>query len=235
MIRVSAPAFFLAVDPLPRWMWIAFAAAIVFGGWTPILDPWEIDSSLAPVLFLQMFAASGGFHASAARGHYDPILVRGGSRSAIALASLAASAAPGLTAWLTLVVAALMSGCPPELALAPHRHVAVALVSCGAWWAGLAIPRLAAGALWAVLLVAMAVSRTLLMEQLAVVQSRPGDVAEILASAAVFTVCPFLMLGSFAAALDPRVLAVTASAAGLMAWSGVRRVARHDYTLTEPS
>ena len=235
MIRVSAPRFFLAVAPLPRWMWIAFAAAVIFGTWTLILDPREIDSSLASVLFLQMFAGSSGYCASASRGHYDPILVRGGSRSTIAMASLAASAAPGLTAWLTLVIVALTMGCPPELALAPHRHVGFAVVSCGAWCAGLAMPRLAAGALWAVVLVAMAVSRTLLAEQLAVIQATPGDVAEVLASAAVFTVCPFLMLGSFAAALDPRVLAATISGVVLMVWSGMRRLARYDYTLMEPS
>ena len=235
MISVSPARYFMAVTPSPPWIHAAFGTAVALGAWTLWLNPQELDSALAPPLFLQMFAVSSGFGGSAARGHFDPLLVSGRSRPAIAVGSLIAAAAPGAVSWAAIVLFALLSGCALSMALAPQRHLAFILISGAAWSAGLLMPRLAAGAVWSALLIALAVSRMTLGTPLALVQVPPDGVLQVFSTAGLVLVCPFLLLGSFAGASDVRVLGTVAAVVLLIVWWGVSCISRRDYSLAEAS
>ena len=175
MIRTSSLRYFLVVSPCPGWMRAAFGAALLLGCATLWLNPAELDSALGSILVLQMFSASNGYAALAARGHYDPLLVSGRSRRTIALANLSAAALPGVVAWVGVAVMASALG-RADLALAPHRQVALLLASVVPWAGGLALPRMAAGAAWALALFTLASSRganqALLLVQIAPVGRR---------------------------------------------------------------
>jgi hypothetical protein len=213
-------------------MLVGFAAAVLIGGITLWLNPGDVDSAFGSILLLQMFSASSGYTASAARGCFDPLLVSGRSRSSIALGSLMAAALPGLVAWIAIVVFATALG-RAETALALHRQTALLLVSAGAWAVGLALPRMAAGALWSFTLVTLAMSRVL-GQHLAVVQVVPVGVHHATAAAA-FAVCPYLLLGDFAAAKNAVVIGIDVLVAMAMVSAGAGYVARHEYTLVEPA
>lgn len=234
MIRASSVRFFLVVSPSPVWMRIAFGAAVLVGGTTLWLNPGDVDSAFGSILLLQMFSASSGYGASAARGYYDPLLVSGRSRVGIALSSLIAAAVPGAVAWLVIATIATAMG-RGHSAFALHRQTALVLVSAGAWAAGLALPRMAAGALWSVLLVTLALSRGVVGEYLVVVQSPPASVYQGLSSAAAFAVCPYLLLSEFAAARDAGVIGLDLLLAGALVWAGASYITRREYCLVEPA
>lgn len=236
MIRTTSGRFFLVVTPLPLWLWAALAIVVGLGIWTLVLNPRELDSALGMTLFLQMFAASTGFSAAAARGYFDPLLVSGRSRASIALGHLLASAAPGAVAWVVLSgTALLLGGGGSAGAGASSRHVAFVIVSCVAWGAGLVLPRLAAGALWGTLLLVVAMNRGIAAGVLLTAQSAPSSLRDVLFSAVAFAVCPFLLLGDVPAASDVRVLAVASGAAAAFVGAGVVYVSRHDFSLAEPA
>jgi hypothetical protein len=234
MIRVSSVRFFLTVSPAPVWMRAAFAAAVAIGIGTLWLNPAEVDAALGSILLLQMFSASNGYSASSARGHFDPILVSGRPRLSIAAANLLAAALPGVVAWLAIVVVALALGHSPRAA-APHRQMALVTVSCAAWAAGLTLPRMAAGALWSVVLVALAMSRGMFADALLVAQAVPTGLGQVAAAAAACSICPFLLLGELPGATDARVLTLDGAAAIMVALVGVRHVCRREYGLVEPA
>lgn len=233
MIRVSSARFFLVVAPCPSWMRAAFGAAVLMGGATLWFNPSDVDSALGSILLLQMFSASSGYAASAARGHFDPILVSDRSRAGVAAGSLAAAALPGAIAWMLVVGWAAALGAGPA-ALAPQRLAAFVVVSCAAWSAGLAWPRMAAGAVWTTVLVTLALSRHSITDYLAVVQSVPHGVSQLSAATTACVVCPFLLLGDFAGVRDLRVVSLVLAAAVAAAAAGVRYIGARDYTLVEP-
>ena len=233
MVRASCLWFLLVVSPSATWTHAALAASVLIGAATIWVNPEGLDSALGGILLLQMFAASSGFTSSASRGYFDPLLTGGRSRRQVAGASLAASTLPGLAAWgMTAIIAAALG--PAATALAPHRFVAIVLVSTVSWAGGLALPRMAAGASWAFVLVAMALSRGILNQCLLVVQSQPGDWLHAIAAAAAFAVCPFLLLGDFAAATRAPVIGLDLALALTAVWLGVRYLARREYSLVEP-
>jgi hypothetical protein len=235
MIRVSATRYFMAISPLPFWLRAALAAAVAIGGWTLVLDRRGLDSAFGTTLFLQMFAVSSGFGSAAARGYLDPLLVSGRSRRSIAAGSLAAAAIPGILAWLALVSLALaLGGDAAASARTMSRHLALLLVSCTAWTLGLALHRLAAGALWTVLLISMAGFRDTLTAFLPAAQAIPQDVVTVFTSAASFVVCPFLLMGDLPAASDLRVLAVTVCIEVLIVSAGCAHIVRREYPLVAP-
>jgi hypothetical protein len=215
-------------------MRIAFGAAVLIGGATLWLNPGDVDSAFGSILLLQMFSASSGYAGSAARGYYDPLLVSGRSRAGIALGSLIAAAAPGALAWLAIAAIATALG-RGHSAFALHRQAALVLVSTAAWAAGLALPRMAAGALWSALLLTLTLSRGFVGEYLAVVQSPPANVYQGLSSAAAFAICPFLLLGEFAAAKDARVIGLDLLLAAALTWAGVSHITRRESCLVEPA
>ena len=233
MIRASCLRFLFVVSPPATWMYVAFVASVLIGAATLWLNPADVDSAFGSILLLQMFSASSGFAGSAARGYFDPILADGRSRSRVAMGSLVASTLPGVAAWLMIVLIAATLG-RAATALTLHRLAALILVSTIAWAGGLALPRMAAGGLWAFVLLTAALSRGAVAQYLAVVQSPPTDVQDGLASAAAFAICPYLLLGEFPAATDPFVIGADLCIALTVAWSGFRYIARRDYSLVEP-
>jgi len=233
MIRASCLRFLLVVSPSATWTHAALAASVLIGAATVWVNPQDVDSAFGGILLLQMFAASSGFTSSASRGYFDPLLTSGRSRRQVAVASLAASTLPGLAAWvMTAIIAAALG--PAATALALHRFVALVLVSTISWAGGLALPRMAAGAVWAFVLVAMALSRGIFSQYLFVVQSQPDEVLHVIASAAAFAVCPFLLLGDFAAATHGPVIGVDVVLALTAVGLGFRYLAQRDYSLVEP-
>ena len=234
MIRASCLRFLYVISPPATWMYAAFAASVLMGSATLWLNPTDVDSAFGSILLLQMFSASSGFAGSAARGYFDPILAGGRSRSRIAMGSLVASTAPGGAAWLLIVLVAAVMG-RAGAALTPHRFVALILVSTIAWAGGLALPRMAAGGLWAFVLLTAALSREAVGGYLTVVQSPPAGVRDALASPAAFSICPYLLLGEFPAVRDPIVIGIDLCVALTVAWSGFRYIERREYSLVEPA
>jgi hypothetical protein len=224
--------FFLVVTPPAVWMRVAFVIAAAAGVLTLWFDPREVDAGFGSILLLQMFAVSNGFAASAGRGHFDPLLVSGRSRTRIALENCLASSLPGVFAWMVIALAAVLLG-HSRSAVSPHRVLALVMVSCAAWSGGLALPRLASGALWSLALVALAMSRGLLSDFALAVQSPPAGFRQVVASASAIAACPFLLLGEFPGAKDPRVLAIDAAAAVGMLLAGARYIRRREYELGE--
>lgn len=233
MIRASCLRFLLVVSPPAMWMYVAFGASVLIGAVTLWLNPKDVDSAFGSILLLQMFSASSGFAGSAAHGYFDPILAGGRSRNRIALGSLVASTLPGVAAWLIIVLIAAALG-QAGTALRFHRFVALILVSTIAWAGGLALPRMAAGGLWAFVLLTAALSRGAIAQYLVVVQTPPAGVHEALASAAAFAICPYLLLGEFPAARDPLVIGADLCVALTVTWSGCRYIGRREYSLVEP-
>ncbi len=234
MIRTSTVRFFLVVAPAPRWILAAFGVAVMLGAVTLWFNPKEVDAAFGSVLLLQMFAVSNGFGSSASRGHFDPILVSLRRRTDIAVGNLIATSLPGVVAWLVIAGMASVMG-QATVALAAQRTVAILVVSGSAWAAGLALPRLASGALWSMLLVCLAMSQRVFGDVVAVVQEPTTGALQILRAAAAVGVCPFLLLGDVPAVNDPRVLALVVFAASMMVAAGMRYIGRREYGLVEPA
>ena len=232
MIRASSARFFLVVTPAPIWMRAALAIAVAMGIATLWFNPREVDAGLGSVLLLQMFSVSNGFASAAARGYFDPILVSGRPRIWIAVGNLLAASLPGIAAWLVLLVVCAGLG-QLSAAAAPHRVMAFVMVSCVAWAAGLALPRLAAGALWSLVLVALAMSRGPVADYLVAAQAVPTGLRQVVMSASASAACPFLLLGEFPGLTDARVLALDAAIALGAAMAGVRYVSQREYVLGE--
>lgn len=235
MLRAGVVRYPLAVLAPAVWVRAGLCGAVAFGAWTIWLDPGggQLDSALGSILLLQMFAVSNGFASSSARGHFDQMLVSGRSRAAIAAGAAAAAALPGAGAWSCLLLVALVLGEPIATVAAPHRQAAFLVTSGIGWAAGVALPRLAAGALWSLLIIGLLLSQTLFARHLVMIQRAPSNLEDILATAVASVICPFVFLGGYAGAADPRVVAtalgLTAAALALASLYLVRR----DYTLTE--
>lgn len=234
MIRVSAVRFFLVVSPAPGWMRIAFIAAVVMGAATLRLNPADVDSALGSILLLQMFSASNAYSSAAARGYFDPLLVSGRPMWRVATGNFLAAALPGVVAWVCILIVASVLG-QLAAATAPQRQVALLIVSGIAWSAGLALPRMAGGALWAMVILTFALSRGALSESLVTVQTLPVGSRQLVARAGVSVLCPFLLLGDFAALVDVRVLALDLMIALGLALTGVRYICRREHALVEPA
>jgi hypothetical protein len=185
--------FFLVLRPFPGYGLVAFAAVAAFGVLSVWWSPGELDSALGLVLFVQMFFASTGFAATAHRGHFDPMLGHDANRIAALAAQWCASIAPGLLTWLLLALCGYLAGSPVVVsALAGPRLAAFFMVSALAWSAGFALPRGAAGVLWAAVLVWLLVRHPDLLGWAGPASSALG----IVRTAAALVVCPFLLIGS---------------------------------------
>lgn len=235
MISVGVIRFPLVVLPPAFWVSAAFAVATAFGAWTLVLDPGggQLDSALGSILLLQMFAVSNGFSAAAARGHFDPILVSGRSRVAIGAGAAVAAAVPGALAWIVLLLLAGALGEPLSEVAAPHRQAAFLVISGVSWAAGIRLPRLAAGALWSVVLVGLLMSRTFFAQQIVTLEQVPSTVYEIVVAAAACVLCPFLFLSNFPGAADLRVVFLALVMTAVFVTLAIRYVVRCDYALTE--
>jgi len=182
--------FFRVASPLPGLVVWTFGAIVAGASAVVLIAPGRTAGALAPVLVLQMFAASSGFAVPARRGHYDLLLTRTGGRISIALAHWASSIAPGVASWLIVSsVEALVTG-SASIAMASGTCAAVIVVSTMPWAATIALPRFSGGIGW--LLTLTVVAMTL---------SPGGDVslrtmdADGFAAAAAFLVYPIAVVG----------------------------------------
>jgi len=204
------------------------------GAATLWLNPEGIDAAFASILLLQMFAASNVFSASASRGYFDPLLTGEHSRQRVAVGSLAAAALPGLVAWILVTLLAVAFG-RWRMAVAPHRYLALAMVSVLSWAGGLARPRMAVGPFWLFVLLSAALFREVLAKFMPALHSPPMNALDVLQWISAFALCPFLLLGDLPAAGDSTVVASDLILLLIVIWSAVRYVERRDYALMDPA
>ena len=141
--------YFHVVAVVPRFFIAAFVVAVAAAAARLTTDPSAAVDALTPVLLLQMFAASSGFHVAARRGHYDLILTSGTPRWQIASAHCVASIAPGLASWLCVGLLELASSHGAHAAFASVGTCMAFLVfSFVAWATATPMPRGAAAVGW---------------------------------------------------------------------------------------
>ena len=194
-MKSPSPArFFAAMRLHPPYALAILAMVVGIGIWTTTVSPAELDSGLGMVLFVQMFLASSGFLVRARRGHFDPLLVGGGDRIATVAWHWIVSIAPGVAAWVCLAGTGYILGSPDVWsALVGGRAAALFIVSAVAWTAGFALPRSAAGVVWAAVLLGLLVRGA---DLLAPVSAVPGSSAIAFGHALTLLVCPFLLIGN---------------------------------------
>jgi hypothetical protein len=149
------------------------------------------------------------------------------------MGSFAVAALPGVLAWVSVMLIAMACG-RVHAVLAFHRHLALVLVSVVAWAGGLALPRMAAGALWSVALVGAALSHGVFTRFIAVVQSPPLGVQDSVAAAVAFATCPYLLLSDWPAAMNEIVISMDLIFGLIVLWAGVRFLDHRDYPLLNP-
>lgn len=224
--------FFHAADPMPPWMLMISICISVYAVLIAAVDPRGVDEALAILLLWQMLSASSGFARAATAGHFDPALVMFDRRLIAAIHAFHA-VWPVALAWASVaVVDPLFHDLEPR-ALEPGRLSAFLFVSLTCWAASLAGPRLVAGVLWLVAIVAL-VTTHVGPEQYASMLSRSdGSLTQYVHAAALVLACPFLMLGDHIPPRDAAIAALltASSASGL---GGLWFIARRNFPL-EPS
>jgi len=146
--------FFCVVPPVPRLMIGTFAVIAVIAGAAVVSDPGRAAGAVAPLLLLQLFAASSGFAVPARRGHYDLLLTRGCRRAWAAMAHWVVSIAPGVASWLAVaVVERVASNGSSATLVASGTWAAVFLVSTLPWAFTVALPRFSGAIGWLLVVV----------------------------------------------------------------------------------
>jgi hypothetical protein len=144
--------FFHVVSPLSGLVVWTFGALVSAAACLVIVAPERTAGALAPLLLLQMFAASSGFALPARRGHYDVLLTGTGRRTSIALAHWLTSIAPGIASWLIVASVESLTSGSAAAALASGTCVAMLLVSTIPWAITIALPRFSGGIGWLLVL-----------------------------------------------------------------------------------
>ena len=104
------------------------------------------------------------------------------------------SIAPGVAAWFCLAGAGYVFGSPAaSSALVGGRAAALFIVSALAWTAGFALPRGAAGVVWAAVLLGLLLRGT---DLLAPASALRDSSAIAFGHAVTLLVCPFLLIGN---------------------------------------
>ena len=182
--------FFRVASPLPGLVVWTFSAIVAGACAVVLIAPGRTAGALAPVLVLQMFAASSGFAVPARRGHYDLLLTKTGGRMSIALAHWVSSIAPGVAGWLIVSsVEALVTG-SASIAMASGTCAAVILVSTMPWAATIALPRFSGGIGWLLTLTVVAITLSPDNEVSPRIMGADG-----FAAAAAFLVYPIAVVG----------------------------------------
>ena len=149
MSFLYALRYLQVVAVVPRLCTAAFVAAVGGAAVTLAMDPSAAQEALAPVLLLQMFAASSGFAAPARRGYYDLLLTSGTPRWQIALAHYLASVMPGIASWMCIDLLELAaSHGAHRAAVVSGTCLAFMVVSTVAWVAAIPLSRSAAALGW---------------------------------------------------------------------------------------
>jgi hypothetical protein len=160
MSFLYALRYFQVVAVVPRLFIAAFAVAVGAAAARLTTDPSAAVDALTPVLLLQMFAASSGFHIAARRGHYDLLLTSGTPRWQIASAHCIASIAPGLASWLCVGLLELAASHGAHAAFAA-AGTCMAFLGCSvvAWATATPMPRGAAALGWLLVVTIPALAR----------------------------------------------------------------------------
>lgn len=201
--------FFRVVSPLPALVVWTFGVIVAGACAIVVVAPGRTAGALAPLVVLQMFAASSGFAVPGRRGHYDLLLTRTGSRVSMALAHWVSSIAPGVAGWLIVCsVEALTTG-TSSIATASGTCAAVALVSTIPWAATIALPRFSGGIGWLLMLTISAIT---LSSRNDASLLRAGESDGFVAGASAFLVYPLAVVGRH---LSSRELLVVSPALAL--------------------
>jgi hypothetical protein len=149
---VYALRYFAIVSVVPQLFVVGFAVVWVIGTSATVLGDGRAVDALAPLLFMQMFAASSGFDLPARRGHYDLLLTSGVSRWQIGAAHCLTSILPGVAAWVSMEL--WLSWLSRDGAFATGSLVAFLSVSLVAWATAVPTSRAVSSVGWLVVMTA---------------------------------------------------------------------------------
>jgi hypothetical protein len=220
-MTVIAPLRFLRVVPLHSpYMLLALGGVGLSSAAMIVLDPGMGEDAIAPVALLQMFSASSGFAVPARRGHFDLLLTGGATRLRVALAHLVVSVLPGVALWVALGLAEMAAAqTVTPRAFASGTVFAMFVISALAWAVTVPLPRLSGGIAW-LLLIALALVGWL--EWRAVVTAAGTGSLDAPTLAAVYLLCPLLLVGrSIGSSQAPTLLpgaVVALLACGIAIW-----------------
>ena len=190
---VSPLRFFRVVPTQPTLIVWTFVVVVAVGVIAILREPSRSEGAMAPVLLLQLFAASSGFEVPARRGHYDLLLTSGHHRIWMALVHWATSIAPGVMAWLSLAAFELTArGGADALLLTTGTCAAMVLVSTLPWAITVRLPRFSGGIGW---LLALTISTSVLSPGNVPGSRSANDVSEVIWLAWEFLVYPVVFVG----------------------------------------
>lgn len=150
-----AMRFFTVVPVVSNSMLAGFALVTICGSIAIVADRNYAARVAAPLLLLQLFAASSGFLIPARRGHYDLLLTSGGGRLAIGMAHWTMSVFPGALAWLALAATEHAAG--GRTLVMSGTLVAVGLTSTLPWSLSIPLSRMSGAVVWLVAYMSVAV------------------------------------------------------------------------------
>jgi len=207
--------FFVAMDLHAPYALLTLIVVLLIGLYMTAAGPATgLEDAVGMLMFVQMFLASSGFSDRARRGHFDPLLTFANGRSRALAAHWMISSLPGLTAWLLLVLAAIVRGSAGTTAVICGTAAAMFIVSAVAWAAGFTLARGTAGFLWTAALFVMLVRRVNVM-------AAPAPLS--------YVFCPFLLMKP----VDPFVVLATVLIAAVVLLCVWRRAPWLDIYLLE--
>jgi hypothetical protein len=217
MTEPSPSRFFaLVLRPEPT---IAGSALVVLGtyAWVGVNDPTDIRQISVLALMVQMFAAATGYRERVLSGHFDPILVTGSPRAAVAASHWLVSIAPGALVWI--VLGTLLLPTALSTPFTASGMIAFLYVSSIAWALALPLTRYATGVLWIILFVILS-GGSQLQTLHGVFLTDSAAWRDLLAQTGASLVCPMFLLEHTDAARPTTLLLVTMATAATLAAGG---------------
>lgn len=235
-MTIAVLRFFVMTFPQTRCVVGGFVVLAALAAWLlTVGSGGDVETALASVLFLQMFAASTGFREPANRGYYDAVLVGGASRHAIGLGHWAASILPGVVCWLAIgLMEPAFRPVPDLVGWQPRAWVALLLVSTISWSISLPLPRFSGGVTWMATIFGLVATGTGMFKFRAILLANdPPTGTDVLSSSALLTACPFLLLARSAVTEAPLVLLSGLLTSMFALGIGLLYVSRREYRLTQ--
>jgi hypothetical protein len=185
--------------------------------WVGSNDPNGTRQMSGLALLLQMFAAATGYRERALRGHFDPILVAGSSRTAVATSHWVVSVAPGAVVWVLLgFVLLLVRPTAMPTPFTASGLAAFLYVSSVAWALALPLTRYATGVVWIIVFVILA-GGSQLQELHGVFLTESGRWQDLLAQTGAALVCPLFLVEHTEVALTTSLLLIAIVTVGITA------------------
>jgi hypothetical protein len=199
-VTEPSPSRFFALVLRPE-LTIAGSALVVLGtyAWVGVNDPSDIRQISVLALMVQMFAAATGYRERVLSGHFDPILVSGSPRAAVAASHWLVSIVPGALVWVLLGT--------------------LLYVSSISWALALPLTRYATGVVWIVVFVILA-GGTELQTLHGAFLTDSAEWRDLFAQTGASLVCPMFLLEHTDAARPTTLLLVTMVTAATMAAGG---------------